>query len=187
MCNLYSHTRNVEAIRKLFAGFSDAGVNMPVQPTIYPDYTAPIIRNDEGGPRLAMTRWGMPTSSDLLFKNATARADKLKAKNKPYEFKELLRMEPDGGTTNVRKTTSRHWTRWLRPENRCLVPFNAFAEPDPDSLLIEKQSRKTSVPHSRGEPPSRSEARLAIANKTGNWSNLAHARSRFAAARHNLS
>lgn len=133
MCNLYSHTRNVEAMRKLFAGFSDAGVNMPVQTTIYPDYTAPIIRNDEGGPRLAMTRWGMPSSSDALFNYATTRAEKLRAKNKPVEdFKELLRMEPDGGTTNVRKTTSKHWTRWLGPENRCLVPWNAFAEPDPD-------------------------------------------------------
>jgi hypothetical protein len=40
MCNLYSHTRNVEAIRKLFAKFDSGGVNMPPQPGIYPDYAA---------------------------------------------------------------------------------------------------------------------------------------------------
>lgn len=40
-------------------------------------------------------------------------------------------MEPDGGTTNVRNTTSKHWTRWLGVEHRCLVPVTRFAEPDP--------------------------------------------------------
>jgi putative SOS response-associated peptidase YedK len=37
-------------------------------------------------------------------------------------------MEPDGGTTNVRNTNSKHWKRWLEPENRCLVPFTSFSE-----------------------------------------------------------
>ncbi|ALJ08815.1 hypothetical protein JL11_11005 [Brevundimonas sp. DS20] len=39
-------------------------------------------------------------------------------------------MEPDKGTTNIRRTESRHWWPWLAPENRCLVPFTAFNEPD---------------------------------------------------------
>lgn len=76
MCNLYSHTRNVEAIRKLFANFDDAGVNVPPLPGIFPDYAAPIVRNDAGGPRLAMTRWGMPSSKKALLDAATKRADK---------------------------------------------------------------------------------------------------------------
>lgn len=128
MCNLYSHTRNVEAIRKLFAKFNDGGVNVPPLPGIFPDYAAPIIRNDEGGPRLAMTRWGMPTSKEVIFQNATKRADKLRAKGKEVDFPELLKMEPDGGTTNVRRTDSKHWKPWLGVENRCLVPFNSFSE-----------------------------------------------------------
>ena len=33
-------------------------------------------------------------------------------------------MEPDGGTTNIRNVKSKHWTRWLGPEHRCVVPFN---------------------------------------------------------------
>ncbi len=31
--------------------------------------------------------------------------------------------------TNIRNTTtSRYWHRWLKPENRCLVPFTSFCE-----------------------------------------------------------
>lgn len=37
-------------------------------------------------------------------------------------------MEPDGGTTNIRNVNSKHWTRWLGPEHRCVVPFNSFNE-----------------------------------------------------------
>jgi putative SOS response-associated peptidase YedK len=37
-------------------------------------------------------------------------------------------MEPDGGTTNIRNVKSKHWTRWLGPEHRCVVPFNSFSE-----------------------------------------------------------
>jgi hypothetical protein len=44
------------------------------------------------------------------------------------DFKELLRMEPDGGTTNIRNVKSEHWTGWLGAENRCVVPFNSFSE-----------------------------------------------------------
>jgi len=56
------------------------------------------------------------------------RAAKLEAKGKPVDFKELLRMEPDGGTTNIRNVKSKHWARWLGAENRCVAPFNSFSE-----------------------------------------------------------
>lgn len=131
MCNLYSHTRNVDAMRKLFAPFNDGGANfanLPPQPGIFPDYEAPIIRNEDGAARLAMARWGMPSSKKALLDAATKRADKLRAKNKPVDFDLLLRMEPDSGTTNVRNTSSSHWKRWLDVPNRCLVPFTSFSE-----------------------------------------------------------
>lgn len=130
MCNLYSHTRNVDAMRKLFAPFDSAGVNMPPQPAIFPDYAAPIVRNEGGGPKLAMTRWGMPSSKQALYQAASKRADKLRAKGKEVDFNELLRLEPDGGTTNVRNTSSTHWKPWLGIANRCLVPFTSFSEFD---------------------------------------------------------
>jgi len=44
-------------------------------------------------------------------------------------------MEPNGGTTNIRKTESRHWIRWLGVENRCVVPVTRFAEPDHASKI----------------------------------------------------
>jgi putative SOS response-associated peptidase YedK len=34
--------------------------------------------------------------------------------------------------TNIRNTSSPHWRMWLKPENRCLVPFNSFAECAPE-------------------------------------------------------
>ena len=90
------------------------------------------LRNELSGRREAVrTRWGMPSSSFALMQAAQKRADKLKAKGTPFDFKELLRMEPDKGTTNVRNTSSRHWARWLGVEHRCVVPVTSFAEPDP--------------------------------------------------------
>ena len=42
--------------------------------------------------------------------------------------------------TNIRKTSSPHWRGWLKPENRCLVPFNSFAEyaPEPNPETKKK-------------------------------------------------
>src|SRR3954467_5276972 len=57
-------------------------------------------------------------------------AEKLKAKGEPVDFKELLRLEPDRGTTNIRNVNSAHWKRWLGPEDRCLVPLTSFSEYD---------------------------------------------------------
>ena len=61
------------------------------------------------------------------MQSAKKRAAKLEAKGKPVDFKELLRMEPDGGTTNIRNV-SKHWQRWLGVDHRCVVPFTSFSE-----------------------------------------------------------
>jgi putative SOS response-associated peptidase YedK len=68
----------------------------------------------------------MPSSSKALMEATAKRAAKLEAKGKPVDFKELLRMEPDSGTTGIWNTASKHWKRWLGPESRCLVPFMSF-------------------------------------------------------------
>src|SRR5205823_6669164 len=53
-----------------------------------------------------------------------------------------LMRELHSGTpvTNIRNTTSPHWRGWLKPENRCLVPFNSFAEyaPEPNPETKKK-------------------------------------------------
>ena len=85
-----------------------------------------IISSTE--PELAMARWGMPSSQMAQMQATKKRAGKLEAKGKAVDFKELLRMEPDGGTTNIRNTSSKHWKRWLGVENRCVVPFTSFSE-----------------------------------------------------------
>ena len=129
MCNLYSHTSNVQAIIDLVRATRNLAGNLQPQPGIFPDYEAPIVRAGADGVReIAMARWGMPSSQLALMEATKRRAAKLEAKGQAVDFKELLRLEPDAGTTNIRNTSSKHWQRWLGPENRCLVPFTSFSE-----------------------------------------------------------
>lgn len=114
----------------LFSVMRDNGVNLPSFPGIFPDYPAPIVRNSSAGRELVMARWGMPSSQFALMQATKKRAAKLEEKGKPVDFKELLRLEPDSGTTNIRNVKSKHWQRWLGPDNRCLVPFTSFSEYD---------------------------------------------------------
>ncbi|PIT03888.1 hypothetical protein TSA1_26270 [Bradyrhizobium nitroreducens] len=129
MCNLYSLTKGQAAIIAFARATRDTTGNLPVMPGIFPDYRAPIVRNAPDGAReLSLARWGMPSSHAALFAATKTRAAKLEAKGKQVDFKELLRMEPDSGTTNIRNTSSKHWKRWLGIENRCVVPFTSFSE-----------------------------------------------------------
>lgn len=131
VCNLYRMLSNQEAIRLITRAMIDNTGNMAPLEEMWPDRMGPIVRNTPAGRELANVRWGLPSSSQAIFQAATKRADALRKKNKPVDFNELLKMEPDGGTTNVRNTASKHWMRWLGVENRCVVPFTSFAEPDP--------------------------------------------------------
>ena len=106
MCNLYSETSNVDAIRALFEDLDvSAAGNMPTYPAVFPDYAAPIIRNRDGGRELTTARWGMPTPPNYLSGRRT-----------------------DPGVTNIRNVSSAHWRGWLGLECRCLVPFTSFSE-----------------------------------------------------------
>ena len=109
MCNLYSVTKGQAAIRELARAMRDLTGNLPPIPGVFPDYSAPIVRTAPDGVReLAMARWGMPSPAFALKGKKT-----------------------DPGVTNVRNTKSAHWRRWLGPENRCVVPFTSFSEPEP--------------------------------------------------------
>jgi putative SOS response-associated peptidase YedK len=101
MCNLYSLTKGQAAIIALVRAMRDTTGNLPTFPGVFPDYLAPVVRNASDGVReLAMLRWGMPG---------------------PPQF---------GGApvTNIRNTKSPHWRGWLKPQNRCVVPFTSFCE-----------------------------------------------------------
>ena len=133
MCNLYSMTKGQQAIRALFAVANDSTGNLPSMPGIFPDYPAPIVRNSAGDRELALARWGMPSSSKAQLEATQKRATKLEVKRQQFDFKQLLRMEPDGGTTNIRNVSSAHWKRWYGTEHRCIVPFTSFSEFNKDA------------------------------------------------------
>jgi putative SOS response-associated peptidase YedK len=101
MCNLYSVTKGQAAIIAATRAMRDTTGNLPPLPGIFPDYTAPIVRNAPDGVReLTLARWGMPC---------------------PPQFR-------GAPVTNIRNTKSPHWRRWLGPANRCLVPWTSFCE-----------------------------------------------------------
>ena len=56
-----------------------------------------------------------------------------------------MRPSRTGGppVTNARNTAFPHWRSRLRPQNRCLVPFNSFAEYAPE--LVRAQRRSAAV------------------------------------------
>ncbi len=128
MCNLYSLTKSQTAIIEFTRAMKDSTGNLPSLPGIFPDYKTPVVANKGGIRELCMMRWGMPSSQLVQMQDAKKRAAKLDARGTVYDFKELLRMEPDAGTTNIRNTSSKHWKRWLGVENRCVVPFTSFSE-----------------------------------------------------------
>lgn len=105
MCNLYSITSSQSYVRELARTLRDITGNQPPLPGVFPDYVAPIARNNQGTRELATARWGMPSPVFAL-----------KGRNS------------NGGITNVRNVKSPHWRRWLGVESRCLVPFNSFSE-----------------------------------------------------------
>ena len=90
ICNLYSHVSNQEAIRSLASFIREMAGNLQPQSGIFPDYKAPIVRNNQGTRELAMARWGMPSPAFAL-----------------------KRRNSDPGITNVRNVKSPHWRRWL--------------------------------------------------------------------------
>ena len=65
MCNLYSQTRNVEAIRRLFRVQHNRAPVVVPQPAIFPGWTAPVIRKaDDGERELLPMSWGFVLLQD---------------------------------------------------------------------------------------------------------------------------
>jgi putative SOS response-associated peptidase YedK len=102
MCNLYSMTSNVEALRRLFGRFQGDTANLPPFEEIYPGKPAPVLRRGEdGGLKLETMKWGFPGPPG--------------AGKRPV--------------TNVRNLSSPFWrTALTRLDRRCLVPATRFCE-----------------------------------------------------------
>ncbi len=105
MCNLYSMTRNREAIIRLFRVPHNRATAIEPLPAIFPGYQAPIVRSTDDGEReLVMMSWGFV----LLQKDRAPRR-----------------------VTNVRDDkilTSKFW-RPSFEQRRCLVPASSYCEP----------------------------------------------------------
>ena len=112
MCNLYSNTMPVEAMRRLFAvdGKADRLGNAEPHPAIFPKGTAPIVGLDDDGARwLKNTHWGfvLPQTS--------------KKTGKPIQPKAVNNARDD------KLRTSRFWKKSF-VERRCLIPATSFCE-----------------------------------------------------------
>lgn len=103
MCNLYSVKTTQEAIRDVIGTMTER-LNLQPEYEVYPDRSAPVVRNTTDGRELAALTWGMPSP--------------------PF----VTKGNPDTGVTNIRNVTSPHWKRWLGPNHRCLVPWTTFCE-----------------------------------------------------------
>jgi putative SOS response-associated peptidase YedK len=107
MCNLYSITRDREAIRRLFRVSHNRTVAFEPMNAIFPNYNASVVRGAADGEReLVMMSWGF-----VLLQQGRA----------PKRV------------TNVRddKVTSPFW-RDSFEQRRCLVPASSFCEPNGD-------------------------------------------------------
>lgn len=102
MCNLYRLKTPTAAIADLFRAVADDGLNAASE--VYPGYNGLVIA---GGRVRAMT-WGFP----VVLKGKNGQPLKPKPVNN-------ARFDKLGG----------YWRRWATdPANRCLIPFNAYAE-----------------------------------------------------------
>ena len=102
MCNLYSQTKGPQYVidfNKTMAVSNRVG-NLPPQRAIFPDGVAPVLRKTNEGAELINMRWGFPPP--------------------PNVGSQLV--------TNVRNVKSGFWRPWLKPEQRCVVPWTSFCE-----------------------------------------------------------
>ena len=104
MCNLYSMTRNREAILRLFRISDNRAAAYEPQSAIFPGYQAPVVRKAADGEReLVVLNWGF-----VLLQNDRA----------PKRV------------TNMRDDKAQ--TKFWRPsfeQRRCLVPASSYCEP----------------------------------------------------------
>lgn len=105
MCNLYSMTTNAEAMRKLFRVPHNRSANIEPQPSIFPGFNAPVVRQMPDGDReLSLMSWGF-----VLLQDGKA----------PKRVT---------NTRDDKVRTSSFWKSSLE-SRRCLVPASSFCEP----------------------------------------------------------
>ncbi len=120
MCNRFrTETANaalwdaMEDWRQGVERWDEHGRNMPVPFEMFPNTPGRFLHlTQEGKITIGEGLWGMPSPAKALVTKT----------GKPMSY--------DPGVTNIRNTASPHWRRWLGTQNRCLVPWTTFCEPD---------------------------------------------------------
>lgn len=82
MCNLYSQTRNVEAIRRLFRVSSNRAAAVEPRDAIFPGHAAPVVRKaDDGERELVELSWGfvLPQAGKAPRRVTNTRDDKVQS------------------------------------------------------------------------------------------------------------
>ncbi|HEU0223788.1 MAG TPA: SOS response-associated peptidase family protein [Paracoccaceae bacterium] len=110
LCNLFSNTMPVEAMRRLFAAAHDRLGNQPPLPSIFPRHEAPVVRRlENGGRELVRMHWGflMPQVSKKTGQPILPKA-----------------------VNNTRDDTVQSSPFWRESfeQRRCLVPATSFCE-----------------------------------------------------------
>jgi putative SOS response-associated peptidase YedK len=98
MCTNYRIHHGQAELASLFKAVPALASNQTPS-NIFPDRLAPIVRMQDGERQLIDMRWGFPPPP-----------------------------KGDGPVVNVRNVSSPYWRAWLKPAQRCLVPFSAFSE-----------------------------------------------------------
>lgn len=128
MCNHYRNIPDQISTWREYVGWS---LNRPLPPELqssaidaWPKREALIVRNGNDGAFVDSMIWGVPLTIPGKRPGATVTKH----------------------VTNVRNLASPFWRSMLaKPEQRCLVPFTAFAEPKPNAGREEVWFRVPSV------------------------------------------
>lgn len=121
MCNHYRLRAGPEELRGTFAVDRDFDLTGNLgDEDRYPRRPAPVVRSRSDGTReLVQLGWGHPYYRREKGTGKLA----LKKNGEPYAATP---------TTNIRHPHYPMFRDWLAPQYRCLVPANAFAEPNPN-------------------------------------------------------
>ncbi len=99
MCNLYSMTRNREAILRLFRVSHNRAATYEPRDAIFPGYQAPVVRKAADGEReLAVLNWGFV----LLQKDKALGSDLLRAGRLPQGGRGLVKTQAEAGRAGGR-------------------------------------------------------------------------------------
>jgi len=98
MCTNYRISHGQSELVRLFRAMPAVASNQPTL-NVFPDRMAPVVRTLDGERQLIDMRWGFPPPP-----------------------------KGDAPVVNVRNVASPYWRAWLKPAQRCLVPFSAFSE-----------------------------------------------------------